>query len=72
MELKDRIGFDAGTNELESMIDYAVSNNFYFIDFNADKGLNHLDRGYENFDCKLKSIGAKVSRKHLDARVITG
>ena len=26
------------------------------------QGLNHLDRGYENFEQKLNSIGANISR----------
>ena len=31
------------------------SSNFY--------GLEHLDRGYENFELKLKSLGVKIFRE---------
>lgn len=43
MTLKDRIGFDAGTTRLEDALDWAVENHFYFLDFNADIGPNHMD-----------------------------
>ncbi len=43
MSLKDRIGFDAGTTRLEDALNFAVSNGFYFVDFNADVGANHMD-----------------------------
>ena len=26
------------------------------------EGLEHLDRGYENFECKLKELGADIKR----------
>ena len=56
MDLNDRIGFDGGTDELESMIDYAITNNFYFIDFNADKGLNHLDSWDKDRISKIRDL----------------
>ena len=56
MDLNDRIGFDGGTDELESMIDYAITNNFYFIDFNADKGLNHLDSWDKGRISKIRDL----------------
>ena len=43
LNLKHRIGFDAGTRELENVLCWAIDNDFYFIDFNVDKGSNHLD-----------------------------
>lgn len=43
MSLKDRIGFDAGGTKLEDALQFAISNNFYFLDFNADQGANHMD-----------------------------
>lgn len=43
MSLKDRIGFDAGSTRLEDAIAFAAANRFYFIDFNADTGDNHID-----------------------------
>ena len=43
MTLRDRIGFDAGTTRLEDALEWAVENQFYFLDFNADIGPNHMD-----------------------------
>ncbi len=43
MSLKDRIGFDAGGTKLEDALEYAIANDFYFVDFNADRGANHMD-----------------------------
>ena len=43
MSLFDRIGFDAGANRLEGVLDFAETNGFYFVDFNADTGPNHMD-----------------------------
>ena len=43
MSLKDRIGFDAGGTKLEDALDWAVANGFYFLDFNADSGPNHME-----------------------------
>ncbi len=42
-ELRDRIGFDAGTMKLEDALDWSVSNGFNYVDFNCDIGPNHLD-----------------------------
>ena len=44
MSLRDRIGFDAGSRELERALAWAVPHGFHFVDFNADTGPNHLDR----------------------------
>ena len=43
MSLKDRIGFDAGKTRLEDAIQWAIDNEFFFLDFNADAGPNHMD-----------------------------
>jgi sugar phosphate isomerase/epimerase len=43
MTLRDRIGFDAGTTKLEDALKWAADNQFYFLDFNADIGPNHMD-----------------------------
>ncbi|OLB53711.1 MAG: sugar phosphate isomerase/epimerase [Candidatus Rokuibacteriota bacterium] len=44
MTLRDRIGFDAGSRELEEALDWAARHAFHYVDFNADVGPNHLDR----------------------------
>lgn len=43
MTLKDRIGFDAGATRLEDALTWAIANEFFFLDFNADAGPNHMD-----------------------------
>jgi len=43
MTLKDRIGVDAGKTKLEDAIQWAADNEFYYLDFNADAGPNHMD-----------------------------
>ena len=43
MNLRDRIGFDAGANRLEDALEWAVAHGFYHLDFNADIGPNHLE-----------------------------
>ena len=43
MSLADRIGFDAGTTRIEDALEWAGAHDFYYVDFNADAGPNHLD-----------------------------
>ena len=43
MSIYDRIGFDASANRLEDSLDFAEANGFYYLDFNADTGANHMD-----------------------------
>lgn len=43
MSLKNRIGFDAGKTRIEDAIRWAIDNKFFFLDFNADTGPNHMD-----------------------------
>ena len=43
MSLADRIGFDAGTTRLEDALEWAGANDFFYVDFNADAGPNHMD-----------------------------
>ncbi|MDA1279726.1 MAG: sugar phosphate isomerase/epimerase [Chloroflexi bacterium] len=43
MSLKDRIGVDAGKTRLEDAIRWAIKNEVFFLDFNADAGPNHMD-----------------------------
>jgi len=40
MTLRDRIGFDAGSRELEEALDWAARHAFHYVDFNADVGPN--------------------------------
>jgi len=43
MSIRDRIGFDASANRLEDALDFAEKHGFYYLDFNADTGPNHMD-----------------------------
>ena len=41
-ELKDRIGYDAGTTRLEDALETATAHGFHYLDFNGDQGPNRL------------------------------
>lgn len=43
MSIFDRIGLDAGATRLEDSLDFAEENGFYYLDFNADTGPNHME-----------------------------
>ena len=43
MNLRDRIGFEAGGTRLEDALEWAVAHGFHYVDFNADTGPNHLE-----------------------------
>ena len=43
MTLRDRIGFDASGTKLEDALAWAAANEIFFVDFNADRGPNHMD-----------------------------
>ena len=43
MNLRERIGFDAGRTRLEDAVAWAVQHGFHYVDFNADGDANHLD-----------------------------
>ncbi|MDA0733043.1 MAG: sugar phosphate isomerase/epimerase [Chloroflexi bacterium] len=43
MNLKDRIGYDAGALPLEEALQIAASHQFHYLNFNADTGANRLD-----------------------------
>jgi len=40
--LRDRIGYDAGGAHLEDALAWAAANALHYVDFNADRGPNHL------------------------------
>jgi len=43
VNLRDRIGFDAGATRLEDALEWAVTHGFHYLDFNADLGPNHVE-----------------------------
>jgi sugar phosphate isomerase/epimerase len=43
MNLCDRIGYDAGGTRLEDALAWAAANALHYVDFNADRGPNHLN-----------------------------
>jgi sugar phosphate isomerase/epimerase len=43
MNLRDRIGYDAGGTRLEDALAWAAANALHYVDFNADRGPNRLD-----------------------------
>jgi sugar phosphate isomerase/epimerase len=42
MNVRDRIGYDAGATRLEDALAWAAANAFHYIDFNADRAPNRL------------------------------
>jgi sugar phosphate isomerase/epimerase len=42
MNLRDRIGYDAGGIPLEEALAWAAAHDFHYVDFNADRAANHL------------------------------
>ena len=42
MNLRDRIGYDAGGTRLEDALAWAAANVYHYVDFNADRAANHL------------------------------
>jgi len=47
MSLIDRIGYDAGSTNLEDALETAAVHGFHYLDFNADIGPNRLDNWSE-------------------------
>jgi sugar phosphate isomerase/epimerase len=43
MNLRERIGYDAGGTHLEEALAWAMANALHYVDFNADRGPNHLN-----------------------------
>ena len=43
MNLKDRIGYDAGSTPLEEALQFAIAHQFHYLNFNSDTGTNRLD-----------------------------
>jgi sugar phosphate isomerase/epimerase len=43
MNLRDRIGYDAGGTRLEDALAWAAANALHYVDFNADRGPNYLN-----------------------------
>jgi sugar phosphate isomerase/epimerase len=43
MNFRERIGYDAGGTHLEEALAWALANALHYVDFNADRGPNHLN-----------------------------
>ena len=56
MSLRDRIGFDAGKTRLEDAVQWAIDNEFFFLDFNADAGPNHMDTWSEDRAREIRNM----------------
>ena len=56
MSLKDRIGVDVGKTRLEDAIQWAIDNEFFFLDFNADAGPNHMDTWTPERTCAVRDL----------------
>ena len=58
MNLRDRIGYDAGTTRLEEALATATEYGFHYLDFNADQGPNRLTEwGDERVTAVVRAAG---------------
>ncbi len=60
MNLRDRIGYDAGATPLEEALETAASHAFHYLNFNADQGPNRLD----NWDETRSASVVAAARRH--------
>ncbi len=68
MSLKDRLGFDAGTMRLEEAIQWAAENGIHYMDFNCDRGPNHL---YQWDAERVRRIRASCERHDIHIGIHT-
>lgn len=71
MTLRDRIGFDAGSRDLEPALDWATRHGFHYVDFNADVGANHLERWSAD---RVRALRDRCTRDdiHLGLHTLSG
>ena len=71
MNLRDRIGLDVGANRLEDALEWAVAHGFYYLDFNADIGPNHLEAWAKD---RLRAVRQTCDRNgvHLGLHTLSG
>jgi sugar phosphate isomerase/epimerase len=62
MNLRDRIGYDAGGTRLEDALVWAAANAFHYVDFNADRAPNHLDAWS---DARVRAVRETCARHDL-------
>ena len=68
MNLRDRIGYDAGGTPLEDALAWATANAFHYVDFNADRAANHLQSWSDERVRAVRCAPDKVERRTvLDA-----
>ena len=64
------LGLGAGGTKLEDAIDWAIANEFYYLDFNADSGPNHIEVDVEP---TLRSRrGVSFHQEHQGAACVRG
>ena len=62
MTLRERIGYDAGGTRLEDALAWATANAFHYVDFNADRGPNHLGSWSEE---RLRAVRATCAHHDI-------
>ena len=62
MNLRDRIGYDAGGTRLEDALAWAAENALHHVDFNADRGSNRLDTWSDE---RLQAVRATCARHDI-------
>jgi sugar phosphate isomerase/epimerase len=62
VNLRDRIGYDAGSTRLEDALAWATANALHYVDFNADRGPNHLDSWN---DARVQAVRESCARHDI-------
>jgi sugar phosphate isomerase/epimerase len=62
MNLRDRIGYDAGGTRLEDALAWAAANGIHYVDFNADRAANHLQSWSEE---RVQAVRATCARHDI-------
>ena len=62
MNLRDRIGYDAGSARLKEALAWAAANGFHYRDFNADRTANHLLAWNDE---RVKAVRATCERHEI-------
>lgn len=71
MNIRDRLGFDAGGKHLEEALEWAISHGFHYVDFNADRLPNRLDTWDE---ARVRAVRTQCERHdvHLGLHTLSG
>lgn len=72
MDLRHRIGFDAGGMRLEDALAWAITHDFHYVDFNADRHPNDLTTSWD--EARVRAVRTQCERHniHLGLHTLSG